>query len=58
MVKALGYIAQQLEFKVHVIHVLRRSVVGDEIVDHLSKGEVLEVGRLRPGARESNIKCS
>ena len=47
-----------VEFKVHVIHVLRRSVVGDEIVDHLSKGEVLEVGRLRPGARESNIKCS
>ena len=57
LVKALGYISQQLEFIVHVVHVLRRTDVGDDIVDHLSKGEVLEVGRLMPEAREIDIKC-
>ena len=31
--------------------------MGDEIVDHLSKGEFNEVERLRPEARSTTIKC-
>ena len=57
LVKAMAYISQQLEFQVHVVHVPRRTQLGDEIVDHLSKGEINEVERLRPEARSTRIKC-
>ena len=57
LVKAIVYISQQLEFRVHIVHVPRRTSVGDEIVDHLSKGEIVEVMKLRPGARSTDIKC-
>ena len=57
LVKAMAYIAQQLEFRVHVVHVPRRTQLGDELVDHLSKGEFNEVERLRPEARSTTIKC-
>ena len=39
-------IEQMLEIKIEVCHVPRRSTVGDQIVDHLSKNEVEKVEEL------------
>ena len=59
LVKALRYVAEQLEFRVHVVHVSRRTSVGDQIVDHLSKGEDSKVRDLAPESVEVGIwsKC-
>ena len=57
LVKAIAYIAQQLEIRVHIVHVPRRTCLGDEIVDHLSKGESSDVMKLRPGAKCTTIRC-
>ena len=52
LVKAMKYVADQLEFVMHVVHVSRRTSVGDMIVDHLSKGEKSKVVELAPGVVE------
>ena len=59
LVKAMRYVAEQLEFRIHVVHVSRRTSEGDQIVDHLSKGEGGKVVDLVPGAVEVKIwsKC-
>ena len=55
IVKAMRYIADQLEFKIHVIHVSRRTSEGDKIVDYLSKGEDDKVMGLVPGVSKLDI---
>ena len=59
LVKALRYVAEQLEFRVHVVHVSRRTSGGDQIVDYLSKGEDGKVRDLAPESVEVGIwsKC-
>ena len=46
LTKAMRDIEQMLEIKIEVYHVPRRSAVGDQIVDHLSKNEVEKVEEL------------
>ena len=46
LTKAMRDIEQMLEVRIEVCHVPRRSTVGDQIVDHLSKNEVEKVEEL------------
>lgn len=52
LVRAMKYVSEHLEFKLHVIHVSRRTEIGDQLVDHLSKGEVEKVMVLKPSVVE------